>query len=110
MSTEMMWRVLPFPAFDKGIDREGIQSENWVDLADFLTNGSSGVSVARVTGDLEGIKDGDLIVYDTQLAPEKGDHVLDSNREVSIYEGGDWFGTITCIISPQDSHKRQRQK
>lgn len=108
--TEIMWRVLPFPAFDKSIDREGIQSENWVDLADFLTNGSSGVTVARLTGDVEGINDNALIVYDTQLAPEKGDRVLNHKREVFEYVSGDVFATVTCIISPQASHKRQRQK
>lgn len=108
--TTMMWRVLPFPAFDKSIDRETIRPENWLDLADFLTNGSSGVSVAQVRGNpVKGITEGDLIVYDIQLEPEPGDYVLNADRQVSEFESGTAFGVITCIIKPQVSHQRQRQ-
>lgn len=111
MSIEKLWKVLPFPGFDPSLNRDQIHSENWLDFADFLTNGSNGVSVARVSGDVvRSIKEGDLIVYDTELTPESGDYVLNINRQVTEYVEGDVFAVITCIVKPQAAHRRQRME
>lgn len=112
MNTEKLWKVLPFPKFDPKIDREEIHAENWIDCHDFLSNGSSGVTVAIVHGGKVGnINNGDLIVYDVDLPPALGDYIVDDEMRVSEYkEGKEAYGVVTCFISPFSAHKRQRQQ
>lgn len=110
MKTETLWKVLPFPA-KRAFDRNKISSEKWADFNDFLTNGSTGVYAALVNqSDTRDIENGSVVIVDTNLAPLKGDIVIETeNGAVSNYEpGSPVFGVVVCVVQLLDSHRRQR--
>lgn len=105
---EELWKVIFFKN-KKPDDKRAIFSDNWTDFNDFLTNGRDGVFIAFVDeSSVESVQKGNLVVIDSELAPVKGDLVI-QNGEITEYHGGATSGVILGVLKMCDSHWRQRE-
>lgn len=106
-----LWKILSFPVRAGGGGSE-ISAENWTDFDDFLSLGSDGVFVALVkTSNIKAVRDGNLVVIDTNLAPVRGDVVAEAAGDkllVRQYSDRIPLGVVTCVVVPLDSHRRRR--